>query len=597
MNITRFGDFELDRGAHELRLSGRAVTLQPRVFSMLAFLVENHDRVIDKDELLSAIWPGVIVTDASLQRAISLARSALRKGGLEEAIRTYARRGYRFCVDSMAENSSGPAASSDALARARNAYANRDWAIAFEEFERADNQQPLPAEELESWAIAALCAGRLLAAVAPLERSAAGYSAIANAEGAARAILTLARVQMELREADVTKGCLRHAASLLENLPTGMQHGHLAWLSARFHIVAGDIPLALEHAHRSIAIGKQMGSLDLEAMGKLYVGVALQASGDTKQGLDLQGEAAAAVVSGNVSPVIGGIVYCGLLAGYCNAGELQRAGQWNDSFSRWCERNKMQLFHGSCLLRRAEVLAARGELTRAQMEINQGDEVLRLSAPWALGDAQRLLGDLHLARAEFERAESAYRAAREHGWDPNPGYAMLLHYRGQSAAALRALQRASEATHWIAGEKRTNYLAHRATIAALSGDLICAADTLSKLDEQPDAWSAGAVKAQVCRARGELYLAQGNCDEATDLFRLAINTLRQLGAYLDAAIVQIRLAACMAQTGDHDGAESELLAARKPLELAGARFYLKHCMDEQRKLAGPSGSARRNRRH
>lgn len=590
MSITRFGDFELDPGAHELRLGGRAVTLQPRVFSMLAFLVENHDRVVDKDELLSAIWPGVIVTDASLQRAISLARSALRKGGLAEAIRTYSRRGYRFCVDSMAESSREPEAAGDSLTRARNAYTGRDWAIALGEFECADGQQPLPAEELEFWATAALCAGRLLAAVAPLERSAAEYSATGNAEGAARAILTLARVQLELREADVTMGCLRRAASLLENLPVGAQHGHLSWMSARFHIVAGDIPLALEHAHRSIAIGKQIGSLDLEAMGKLYVGVALQAAGDTQQGLELQGEAAAAVVSGNVSPLVGGIVYCGLLAGYCNAGELQRAGQWNDSFSRWCERNKMQLFHGSCLLRRAEVLAARGELVRAQTEITQGDEVLRVSAPWAIGDAQRLLGDLHLARGEFEQAESAYRTAREYGWDPHPGYAMLLHYRGQSAAALRALRRASEATHWVAGEKRGNYLAHIVIIAALSGDLDCAVDTLVNLDEQPEAWSSGAVKAHVSRARGELTLAQGDCDDAMGLFRLAINTLLELGATLDAAIVRIRLAACMTRAGDHDEAESELLAARKPLEQAGAHFYLRHCMDEQKKLAKRSSA-------
>ena len=50
MSIERFGDFELDRGTGELRLSGRTLALQPRVFSLLAFLIENHKRVVDKDE-------------------------------------------------------------------------------------------------------------------------------------------------------------------------------------------------------------------------------------------------------------------------------------------------------------------------------------------------------------------------------------------------------------------------------------------------------------------------------------------------------------------------------------------------------------------
>lgn len=588
MRIERFGNFELDPGAGELRLNGRAVALQPRVFSLLAFLVENQDRVVDKDELLSAIWPGVIVTDASLQRAISLARSALRDGGFDSAIRTYARRGYRFLVDSPLEKGRDPAIARDALALARDAFSNSNWTDAVGQFEQSDGRQPLQPGDLECWAMAALCAGQLREAVAPLERSAAGYSATGDTEGAARTTLTLARIQLESREVDVAKGCLRRAASLLENLPTSAQHGHLSWMSARFCLFDGSVPLAMEHAQRAIATGQQLGNLDLETIGKLYLGVALQAIGETRQGLEIQGEAAAAVVSGNVSPLIGGIVYCGLLAGYCNAGELQRAGQWTDSFSRWCERSNLQLFQGSCLLHRAEVFAARGELTRAQAVIVDGDEILRVSAPWAIGDAQRLLGDLHLARGEFEQAESAYRNAREHGWDPYPGYAMLLHYRGQSVAALRGLRRAALGKHWVAGEKRGNNLAHLVTIAAMCNDLPCAEESLAELDKYPQIWSVGAVNAQVSRARGELMLAKGDCEAALRLFRHAINGLLALGAYVDAAVVRLRLAACMALAGDQDGAEIELLAARKPLEQADARFYLALCLAEQRKLAGNS---------
>lgn len=588
MSIERFGDFELDRSAGELRLRGREVALQPRVFGLLAFLVENRDRVVDKEELLSAIWPGVVVTDASLQRAISLARSALRGGGFDEAIRTYARRGYRFCVDWACERSDGTPISGDALAQARDGFASSRWPEAVQQFERADDQQPLQAADLECWAMASQCAGSLLRSVAPLERAAAAYSAARDAEGAARVTIVLARVQLELRESAVAKGCLRRAASLLENLPNGVQHGHLSWMSARLCLFEGDLPAAVEHARHTVAISKKLDDTDLETIGKLYWGVALQAAGDARQGLELQGEAAAAVVSGNVSPLIGGIVYCGLLAGCCNAGDLQRAGQWTDSFSRWCERSKLQLFHGICLLHRAEVFAARGELVRAQTEITDGDEVLRVTAPWAIGDAQRLLGDLHLARGEFEQAETAYRSAREHGWDPYPGYAMLLHYRGQSAAALRGLQRAAGATHWVAGEKRGNYLANIVTIAALSGELDRAAETLAQLDEHPKAWSVGAVKAHVSRARGELMFARGGTGEALRCFRSAIDEFQQLDSNVEAAVVRLRLAACMTQVGDREDAEIELLAAHKAFERAGARFYLEQCKAAQRELAGRS---------
>jgi DNA-binding winged helix-turn-helix (wHTH) protein len=593
MNIVRFGDFELDRGARELRLRGRDVALQPRVYQLLAYLVGHRDRVIDKEELLSAIWPGVVVTDASLQRAISLARSALRTGGLEESIRTYSRRGYRFCVDSACEDSAENAVSAGALAQARDAFASSRWSEALAQFEQADPQQPLQAADLERWGIAAQCAGRLVMAVAPLERAAAAYSADGDAEATARVSIVLARVQLEMQEIAVARGCLRRAASLLEDRPTGLQHGHLSWMSARFCIVEGDMPAAIEHARRTIEIGKQLGAPDLEAVGRLYWGAALQSSGDTRRGIELQDEAAAAVISGNVSPLIGGIVYCGLLSGCSNAGDLQRAAQWTDTFTRWCERSKMQLFHGSCLLHRAQVFAARGELTRAESEIVNGDELLRATTPWAFGDAQRLLGDVHLARGEFEQAETAYRSAREHGWDPYPGYAMLLHHRGQSSAALRGLRRAAEATHWVAGERRGNYLAHVVTIAALCGDLDCARSTLGELEERPEAWSVGAVYAYVTRARGELALAEGDCSEAARRFRRAVEVLQRLGARVEAAIVRLRLAACLSKIGEGEEAEIELLAARKAFERASARFYLKQCEAALKALSGDSRPARR----
>jgi DNA-binding winged helix-turn-helix (wHTH) protein len=85
--IHRFAAFELDPGQRALRLDGRELPLQPRVFDLLWYLVEHRDRVVSKEELLDALWPGLVVTESSLQRAVSLARGALEQGGLVGAIR------------------------------------------------------------------------------------------------------------------------------------------------------------------------------------------------------------------------------------------------------------------------------------------------------------------------------------------------------------------------------------------------------------------------------------------------------------------------------------------------------------------------------
>src|SRR5215510_5644328 len=105
-----FGSFQLDEEARELRLRGREIVVEPLVFDVLVDLVKNRDRVVTKEELLERVWPAALVTDASLQRVVSLARSALRTGGMEGAIKTFPRRGYRFGVDAS-ESSAAPIAS------------------------------------------------------------------------------------------------------------------------------------------------------------------------------------------------------------------------------------------------------------------------------------------------------------------------------------------------------------------------------------------------------------------------------------------------------------------------------------------------------
>jgi DNA-binding winged helix-turn-helix (wHTH) protein len=88
-----FGPFQLDEPGRVLRLAEREMSLQPRVFDLLVYLVRSRTRVVSKDELLDALWPGVTVTEGSLQRAVSTLRAVLREGGMEETIRSWWRRG------------------------------------------------------------------------------------------------------------------------------------------------------------------------------------------------------------------------------------------------------------------------------------------------------------------------------------------------------------------------------------------------------------------------------------------------------------------------------------------------------------------------
>src|SRR6476620_1225113 len=85
----RFGDFELDEDRWELRRAGCVVEVPPKVMETLAYLLRHRERVVQKEELFTELWPGVSVTEASLMKSISIARQILGDDGdVQRVIKT-----------------------------------------------------------------------------------------------------------------------------------------------------------------------------------------------------------------------------------------------------------------------------------------------------------------------------------------------------------------------------------------------------------------------------------------------------------------------------------------------------------------------------
>jgi len=98
--ILSFDDCEIDLERRELRRAGMAVHVEPQVFDLLAYLAQNGDRVVSKDEIFASIWEGRIVSDSTLTSRINAARTAVGDSGKEQKlIRTVPRKGLRFVGD------------------------------------------------------------------------------------------------------------------------------------------------------------------------------------------------------------------------------------------------------------------------------------------------------------------------------------------------------------------------------------------------------------------------------------------------------------------------------------------------------------------
>ncbi|HKT28444.1 winged helix-turn-helix domain-containing protein [Dyella sp.] len=117
-----FGDFCLDPVARELTRNGEAVTIAANAFGCLTYLIEHRERAVGKDELVSAVWGRVDVSDNLLAQTIVRLRRALGDAGAgQRCIRTIPRVGYRWMLDTVVADMPGetaeqvPASSPDVL--------------------------------------------------------------------------------------------------------------------------------------------------------------------------------------------------------------------------------------------------------------------------------------------------------------------------------------------------------------------------------------------------------------------------------------------------------------------------------------------------
>ena len=92
-----FSNHVLDVGLRELTRSGENIAVEPQVFDLLIYLVENRERVVTKDDLIENIWDGRIVSESTLTSRINAARKAVGDSGRDQAIiRTIARNVFCF---------------------------------------------------------------------------------------------------------------------------------------------------------------------------------------------------------------------------------------------------------------------------------------------------------------------------------------------------------------------------------------------------------------------------------------------------------------------------------------------------------------------
>jgi class 3 adenylate cyclase len=441
------------------------------------------------------------------------------------------------------------------------AFQERQWQRAFDILSAADAVHPLAPDALERLAWAARWTGRYAEWTRAAQRTEKLYVEAAKPRQAARMAVYLAQHYLDASNEAVSQGYAARASRLLEQEPECAEHGLEAWLSSWHSLAHGEIAAGHASAERAVAIGRKLGDRSIEGLGTLWLGRALIAEGRCEEGIRLQDEACALATSSDLDPFSAGIIFCTMIHGCVNRSDWRRAVEWTDVLGGWIDRESVSWFPGLCRLHQAEVHRLRGALREAEAETDEAVQALTAANPRMTGWAYGELAEIRLRRGDLEGAGDAIRRALELGVEPQPVSARLRLAQGDSASALRMIQRAAESSTLLLRERRVTILPVFASCAIASGNLQLARLVVEELDRLAAELATLVPLAEAACSRGELLLAEDRLEDAAKALRTGRELFREIDAPLESARAQTLLADALERQGDPHAAALELKAA------------------------------------
>jgi DNA-binding CsgD family transcriptional regulator len=456
-----------------------------------------------------------------------------------------------------------------ALERGRAFYERRAWAHAYRALAQADQAEPLRPAELELFAWSAGLSGRVDDFLRLLERLYQIHLEKKEHGRAARAAFWLGLRLSALGEQGRGGGWLARGERLAQ-AEDCVEQGYLRAAAATRALAAGDIEAAQAAAASAASIAERFREADLVALARSIEGRVLLRRGTLDRGLALLDETMVAATSGELSPVMTGLVYCSVIASYQAVYALDRAREWTVALADWCDAQpELVSFNGTCRVHRAEIMQIGGAWAEAIEEARQGTERCSQAVdPDGMARALYQEAEIHRLRGELGEAEDGYRRAHQAGREPQPGLALLRLAQGRAAAAGQALRRELGAT--TDRLRRIALLPSYVEIMLAEGDLEEARTASGELSEIADVYRTDVFQAVAAQAEGAVELAAGNARGALDPLRRAFHVWQQVGAPYFAARLRVLLARACHALGDADGSKLELEMARDAFARLGA---------------------------
>lgn len=456
------------------------------------------------------------------------------------------------------------------LKQGREFYRRRAWGEAYRALWLADQATPLGGKDLELLALSAYMIGRDEEYLSTLERAHQAHRDAGEGVRAVRCAFWLGLRLLFRGEMGRATGWFARAQRLLEREQQDCaERGYLLLPVVEQQLDAGEYEAAYTIAARAVAIGERCADADLIACAQHQQGRIRLQQGQVEFGLALLDEVMVAVIEGELSSLVTGLMYCGVIQACQEVYAFGRAGEWTAALARWCEEQpEMVAFTGICRVHRAEIMQLRGawqdSIEEAQRARTRSQGINEHAAAAALYQQ----AEVHRLRGEFVAAEKAYQSASQSGWDPQPGLALLRLAQGRVDVATAAIRRAMGTT--TNQLERTKLLSASVEIMLAVHDLQEARSACRELEEIAQRFDTDVLGAMATQARGTIELAEGDTRTALGPLRRALEVWRQVEAPYETARVRLLMGLACRSLGDDEAAALEISAARAAFERLGA---------------------------
>ena len=443
-------------------------------------------------------------------------------------------------------------AGTDWLEQGRAAAARGEWQQAYDVLVQADQHIRLTVEDLGLLAQVAYASGHLEATIEAWERAHAQAHQAGDSLAAAGAACQVAlHLLMDTALMAPVRGWVRRAERLLEGYDETPVHAWVAVVTSYERLMTGDLPAAREWAGRAIAVGSSCNQA-AAAIGRVAEAHAVILAGEVRHGLDLAEEAAVATVSGELDVISTGMVYCELVCMLQGLAQYDLAEEWTEAMERWRHGSGIGTVHGRCRVHRAEILRLRGAAAEAEQEARAACEELRPYLRREYGWPLTELGRARLQLGDLPGAEDAFLEARQAGWDPEPGLALVRLARGDGALAVASIRDALDHPMTIPSKerppntalRRAPLLAAQVEIEVVAGDLNVARDAADELARLAATFQSKALVASATMADGRVRLAADDTLGARQAFQIALELWGRVGAPHEMALAR----SCLAET-------------------------------------------------